>query len=294
MAKDYTKYNVSGVGEKLNKRKLVFAIIEDYAKKTDSSFEEMKRVFPDSLQGSTIGLLREDIDRSDANRFFREPIILKDTTTIRVSNQWGLKNISTFIAHAETLGYVIQSLGQEESNLSRGGSDTLTADFMLKTDSKDIICSLKNFVVNMSDDNTDLQNYYERIKEEGRASACLFASALIRHFERELYFEFLTRSIPSGSTDRYQPTIEMMQEEEFDWFEICPHIVLTRIGEFDLTPIVCFDENDEFIVKQCTDIYKEYETDFDPDYLWDYISDYECAARFSVDDDLFKEVAEEL
>ena len=170
----------------------------------------------------------------------------------------------------------------------------LTADFMLKTDYGDLICSQKNFVVNMADDNIDLQKDYERIKNEGRASACFFAGTLIAHFERELYFEFLTRSIPSGSTDRYRRTIEMMQEEGFDWFEETPHIVLTRIGEFDLTPIVCFDENDESMVKQCSDIYKEYDTDFDADFLWDYNKDYGVSARFSVNDDLFKEVAEEL
>ena len=33
MARDYTKYNVLGLGENLNKRQLVFEIVKDYVQK---------------------------------------------------------------------------------------------------------------------------------------------------------------------------------------------------------------------------------------------------------------------
>ena len=35
MAKNYTKYSVAGLGENLNKRKLVFEIVKDYAAKNN-------------------------------------------------------------------------------------------------------------------------------------------------------------------------------------------------------------------------------------------------------------------
>ena len=33
MARDYTKYNVKGLGENFNKRQLVFEIVKDYVKR---------------------------------------------------------------------------------------------------------------------------------------------------------------------------------------------------------------------------------------------------------------------
>ena len=50
MARDYSKYNVGGVGEKLNKRKLVLKIVQDYVQKNNPSYDQLKKVFPDDLQ----------------------------------------------------------------------------------------------------------------------------------------------------------------------------------------------------------------------------------------------------
>ena len=38
MSKNYTKYTVEGLGENLNKRKLVFEIVKDYTAKNNPSF----------------------------------------------------------------------------------------------------------------------------------------------------------------------------------------------------------------------------------------------------------------
>ena len=46
MARDYTKYNVEGLGENLNKRKLVFTIVKDLGRKKQSKLlRSCKRPF---------------------------------------------------------------------------------------------------------------------------------------------------------------------------------------------------------------------------------------------------------
>ena len=45
MAKDYTKYNVEGLGENLNKRQLVFNVIKDYIKKKQSNIRNIIKCF---------------------------------------------------------------------------------------------------------------------------------------------------------------------------------------------------------------------------------------------------------
>ena len=50
MARDYTKFKVKGLGENLNKRQLVFKIVEDYVKKNNPTFEELTSVFKDEIE----------------------------------------------------------------------------------------------------------------------------------------------------------------------------------------------------------------------------------------------------
>jgi hypothetical protein len=113
---------------------------------------------------------------------------------------------------------------------------------------------------------------------------------VFEEFTREIYHEFLTNSHPSD--DEYAITIEDMKQDDFDWWEICPHLVATRIGEIDLNPIVNFDEDDENMLNKCCEMLDINEDDKDD--CEDYISDYMVDSRFRVDDDLFKEVIEEL
>ena len=58
MARDYTKYNVEGLGENFNKRKLVFTIVKDWIEKNNPSLEELQNAFPDELQGKK-GIVRK-------------------------------------------------------------------------------------------------------------------------------------------------------------------------------------------------------------------------------------------
>lgn len=53
MARDYTKYTAEGLGENLNKRQLVFAIVRDWATKNKPSLEEIQTAFPTETQGLT-------------------------------------------------------------------------------------------------------------------------------------------------------------------------------------------------------------------------------------------------
>jgi hypothetical protein len=113
MSKNYTKYTVTGIGENLNKRKLVLEIVKDYAAKNNPSFEELQKVFPDEIQGS-LGFIRKHSEVKDAKRFnMNEPLTIKNGINVVVSNQWG-ENIANFLAVAENLGYEISSQIQEE------------------------------------------------------------------------------------------------------------------------------------------------------------------------------------
>lgn len=113
MSKNYTKYTVEGLGENLNKRRLVFEIVKDYAAKNNPSFEELQKTFPDEIQGS-LGFIRKHSEVKDAKRFnMDEPLTIKNGINVVVSNQWG-KNITNFLAIAENLGYKISSQIQEE------------------------------------------------------------------------------------------------------------------------------------------------------------------------------------
>ncbi len=117
MSKNYTKYSVAGIGENLNKRKLVFEIVKDYAAKNNPSFEELQKVFSDEIQGS-LGFIRKDSEVKDSKRFnMDEPLTLKNGINVVVSNQWG-ENIANFLAVAENLGYKVSSQIQEEETVN--------------------------------------------------------------------------------------------------------------------------------------------------------------------------------
>ena len=113
MARDYTKYNVEGLEENLNKRQLVFTIVKDWVEKNNPSFEELQKVFPDEIQGS-LGFIRKKSDVKDFKRFnMNEPLSVKNESNVVVSNQWG-ENIVNFLEVAENLGYKISLQIQDE------------------------------------------------------------------------------------------------------------------------------------------------------------------------------------
>jgi hypothetical protein len=109
--KDYTKYNVEGLGENLNKRKLVFTIVKDWIEKNSPSFDELQKAFPDEVQGSK-GVVRKEAEVKDPKRYnVKEPLKIKNGAHVVVCNQWG-DNIGDFIDLAKDLGYLISSIKQ--------------------------------------------------------------------------------------------------------------------------------------------------------------------------------------
>ena len=291
MARDYSKYNVDGVGEKLNKRKLVLKIVQDYVEKNNPSYVQLKKMFPDDLQGSK-GMIRNvGSDKYDANRFFYNDQIQVNDQVCVVSNQWGTENTKTFIEYATYLGYSIEKVDGKKSNISKFSADDISIDFELREDNQSLICSIKNFKINTQGNNQEINEMYETLLENfevGECSSLIYK--IIDNFEREIYHEFLTNSHASGI--EYGLTIDDLKQEHFDWWEVCPHLVVSRIGNIDLNPIVNLNEDDEDMLNKCCEMMKI--GDEDRDSWEDYISDYFVDSRFSVVDDLFKEVNEEL
>jgi len=114
MARDYTKYTVEGLGEDLNKRKLVFTVVKDYIEKNNPSFEDLQKAFPDDVQGSK-GFIRKESDVKTPKHFnMREPLKIKNGAHVVVSNQWGT-NIDNFIALAKKIGFTIKSYTKAEA-----------------------------------------------------------------------------------------------------------------------------------------------------------------------------------
>ena len=125
MARDYTKYNVDGIGENLNKRQLVFEIVKDYVEKNKPSFDELTAVFKDEIQGSK-GFIRKAAKVEDPKRFnTKMPLKIKYGVEVVVSNQWGSENILKFIELVESLGYTVEKNIKKTSSNAGGFSESL-------------------------------------------------------------------------------------------------------------------------------------------------------------------------
>ena len=128
MARDYTKYNVEGLGENLNKRELVFNIVKDWANKNNPSLDEIQTVFPNEVQGSKGFILKEN-EVNDAKRFnMQEPLSIESGTKVVVSNQWGSKNIDGFLSLAKDLGYNVEKVTKNVST-EKSTNDATSSEF---------------------------------------------------------------------------------------------------------------------------------------------------------------------
>ena len=107
--RDTSKYTFNG--EAFAKSRLVLAVVKDYiSKNPDTSFDELKKAFPDEWQaggaksGNRAVFVRlvdaEKLleDKGHSRHFFKEgeTIQLSDEV-IAVSNQWGIGNIGDFV-----------------------------------------------------------------------------------------------------------------------------------------------------------------------------------------------------
>ena len=128
MARDYTKYTVEGLGENHNKRQLVFTVVKDWAEKNNPSLDEIQAAFPDEVQGGK-GFIAKESEVKDAKRFnMEEPLSIKNSTKVVVSNQWGAKNIEPFLELVKGLGYDVKKIAKEVAT-EKPAASTADASF---------------------------------------------------------------------------------------------------------------------------------------------------------------------
>jgi len=145
MARDYTKYNLEGLGENLNKRQLVFTVVKDYVEKNNPSFEDLQKAFPDEVQGSK-GVVRKESGVDDPKRFnMKEPLKIKNGMHVVVCNQWGEKNILAFLSLATKLKYNISEDNKVEE-------ESATAETNVSSTSN-VINSVKSYICIKVEDN---------------------------------------------------------------------------------------------------------------------------------------------
>ncbi len=110
---DTTKYQFNN--NTYNKRKLVLAVIEQYASDhPETTLKKLLLKFPKKLQGS-IGVFDELSfvknkygDKGHKRHFLKDnEVIQLSDCTIAVSTEWGSGNINQFIEQAEKHGYTI-------------------------------------------------------------------------------------------------------------------------------------------------------------------------------------------
>jgi hypothetical protein len=117
MARDYTKYKLSSWKKGVGKSRMVFKVVEHYARTMNMNYEELKEQWWDNIQGGK-GIIRmvSEIDaKNERNYYMKESVTLSDGTNIVVCNQWGKENFSNFLLHAGTLGYVITTEGDDNA-----------------------------------------------------------------------------------------------------------------------------------------------------------------------------------
>ena len=98
MARDYTKYKFSSWKKGVGKSRMVFKVVEHYARTMNMNYEELKEQWWDNIQGGK-GIIRmvSEIDaKNERNYYMKEPVTLSDGTNIVVCNQWGKENFSNF------------------------------------------------------------------------------------------------------------------------------------------------------------------------------------------------------
>ena len=239
MARDYTKYTVEGLGENLNKRKLVFTIVKDYIEKNKPSFEDLQQVFPDDVQGSK-GFIRKESDVKTPKHFnMREPIKIKNGAHVVVSNQWG-ENINDFIAASEKLGYV-----------------TIANSAQIKTDfnENEVINSVRVLIRNM-ENSEDVNNcsYFD-----------LPVSTLSLEFITPITTEYLTTISNTIFNDsKHVDDIKRITSKytlNYDWV---PQLWITKINDVDISIAhKYFFEDDDTAKEELSNIFKLNEYDLD-------------------------------
>ncbi|MEX0609274.1 MAG: hypothetical protein WD016_11815 [Balneolaceae bacterium] len=107
--RDYSKFEFKG--KIYNKARLINKVIRTFVEQNPSTtFPELERIFPRSLQGSmgvfdTKENAQEIYDGTGHKRHYlkSDELIKLSDSTIATSNQWGIKNITDFIKYVNAL-----------------------------------------------------------------------------------------------------------------------------------------------------------------------------------------------
>jgi hypothetical protein len=123
------EYQINGIDGVFEEGKLALAVLQDYYSKNECTFNELKAIFPDEVQGDkdyikqkiggntgVFDTLAEAKDREDYFALL-DPIKLTDANIV-VSVTWGERNLPLFIEKAEAVGYTISLVAIEESSLA--------------------------------------------------------------------------------------------------------------------------------------------------------------------------------
>jgi hypothetical protein len=120
------KYQINGIDGVFEAGKLALAVLQDYCSKNECTFNELKEIFPDEVQGDkdyikqkiggNTGVFDTLAEAKDREDYFvlLDPITIKDATIV-VSTCWGERNLPLFIEKAEAVGYSISLVALEES-----------------------------------------------------------------------------------------------------------------------------------------------------------------------------------
>jgi hypothetical protein len=284
MARDYTKYTVEGLGENMNKRQLVFTIVKDWASKNKPSLEDIQTTFPDDIQGSK-GFVVKASEVKDAKRFnMREPLSIKNGTKVVVSNQWGTENVNRFVPVAKKLGYAVTAASKTEATSSKvqaGGKVTFYVQ--VQADSGD---AGPSFEVEADSSKDSLAEEFKALNAECNFDTLYYViNAFNDTYIDEMYKQLINNATNPEGLYGGELTIADLKDPNFDWFEICPHFVITKIGDLDLTPIdeaSCWSE-DEDILEDAAELLKK-----PKDVIEDWASDFMTNVRFSLEEDTFK------
>lgn len=186
MARDYTKYNVEGLGENLNKRQLVYAIVKDFIEKNNPTLETLLTTFPDELQGSK-GVVRKETDVDDPKRFnMKAPLKIKNGMHIVISNQWG-DNLPGFIQVAEKLGYDITANNRNDDSLDNSEDLIKLNYFKLETPFPESIAIIKISVAYSN------EKMWQDLGEQITVHYDVINNAIVKHnsYEDEPVYEYL-------------------------------------------------------------------------------------------------------
>ena len=120
------KHQINGIDDVFEAEKLALAVLQDYCSKNECTFNELKEIFPDEVQGDkdyikqkiggNTGVFDTLVEAKDREDYFASlaPITIKDATIV-VSTNWGERNLPLFIKKAEAVGYTISLVATEES-----------------------------------------------------------------------------------------------------------------------------------------------------------------------------------